>query len=36
MIKIHFDAVMLGHDHLTAAGYEHHAGIGVHWGGAAR
>lgn len=25
-----YDAVMLGHDHLTAAGYEHHAGIGRH------
>jgi catechol 2,3-dioxygenase-like lactoylglutathione lyase family enzyme len=24
------DAVMAGHDHLTAAGYEHHAGIGRH------
>ncbi len=25
-----FDAVMLGHDHLKSAGYEHHAGIGRH------
>jgi len=25
-----FDAVMLGHDHLMQAGYEHHAGIGRH------
>jgi len=25
-----YDAVMLGHDHLLAAGYEHHAGIGRH------
>ena len=25
-----FDAVMLGHDHLKNAGYEHHAGIGRH------
>ena len=24
------DAVMLGHDHLKQAGYEHHAGIGRH------
>ncbi len=24
------DAVMLGHDHLAKAGYEHHAGIGRH------
>lgn len=24
------DAVMLGHDHLLAAGYDHHAGIGRH------
>ena len=28
-----FDAVMLGHDHLKAAGYEHHAGIGRHIAG---
>lgn len=25
-----FDTVMLGHDHLAKAGYEHHAGIGRH------
>lgn len=25
-----FDAVMAGHDHLKAAGYQHHAGIGRH------
>jgi catechol 2,3-dioxygenase-like lactoylglutathione lyase family enzyme len=25
-----FDAVMVGHDHLTQAGYDHHAGIGRH------
>jgi len=25
-----FDAVMVGHDHLQQAGYEHHAGIGRH------
>jgi catechol 2,3-dioxygenase-like lactoylglutathione lyase family enzyme len=25
-----FDSVMLGHDHLERAGYEHHAGIGRH------
>jgi catechol 2,3-dioxygenase-like lactoylglutathione lyase family enzyme len=25
-----FDALMLGHDHLAAAGYDHHAGIGRH------
>jgi len=25
-----FDAVMVGHDHLKQAGYEHHAGIGRH------
>ena len=24
------DAVMMGHDHLEAAGYEHHAGVGRH------
>jgi hypothetical protein len=24
------DAVMLGHEHLSAAGYDHHAGIGRH------
>ena len=24
------DAVMLGHDHLEQAGYEHHAGVGRH------
>ena len=24
------DAVMVGHDHLTTAGYDHHAGIGRH------
>jgi len=24
------DAVMLGHDHLEAAGYTHHAGVGRH------
>jgi catechol 2,3-dioxygenase-like lactoylglutathione lyase family enzyme len=28
-----FDAVMLGHDHLKAGGYEHHAGIGRHLAG---
>ena len=28
-----FDAVMLGHDHLKAAGYEHHSGIGRHIAG---
>jgi catechol 2,3-dioxygenase-like lactoylglutathione lyase family enzyme len=25
-----YDAVMIGHDHLSAAGYDHHAGIGRH------
>jgi hypothetical protein len=25
-----WDAVMVGHDHLKKAGYEHHAGIGRH------
>jgi catechol 2,3-dioxygenase-like lactoylglutathione lyase family enzyme len=25
-----FDAVMLGHDHLAGAGYDHHTGIGRH------
>jgi catechol 2,3-dioxygenase-like lactoylglutathione lyase family enzyme len=25
-----YDAVMIGHDHLRAAGYDHHAGIGRH------
>jgi catechol 2,3-dioxygenase-like lactoylglutathione lyase family enzyme len=28
-----FDTVMLGHDHLQAAGYEHHSGIGRHLAG---
>jgi len=28
-----FDAVMLGHDHLKEAGYEHHMGVGRHIAG---
>jgi len=28
-----FDAVMVGHDHLAKAGYDHHAGIGRHVAG---